>query len=193
MEDWVYRITESWKVIVTRNENAPNTTDFEARTYAHIETLKPFSSLFRVYSRLHSSFFRPSSWITDLPKACDRECYPYDTTLKSEITYQLLYTLDDKLCSDIDDYVLLWYNYVRMFKQQSRSLTVIFDLIFEKTPLQFYLTRTKFTQHLLYFSLIFVMQNSLPISLLQVGAFSSPFIISFFENLIKTGLKSEKE
>ena len=37
----------------------------------------------------------------------------YFNTLKSEIIYQHSYTSDNKLFSDIGDYVLLWYNSVR--------------------------------------------------------------------------------
>ena len=37
----------------------------------------------------------------------------YFNTLKSELIYQHSYTSDNKLFSDIDDYVLLWYNSVR--------------------------------------------------------------------------------
>ena len=37
----------------------------------------------------------------------------YFNTLKSELIYQHSYTSDNKLFSDIEDYVLLWYNSVR--------------------------------------------------------------------------------
>ena len=37
----------------------------------------------------------------------------YSNTLKRELIYQQSYTLDSRLFSDIDDYVLLWYNSVR--------------------------------------------------------------------------------
>ncbi|HCD69292.1 MAG TPA: hypothetical protein DEQ68_01575 [Ruminococcaceae bacterium] len=37
----------------------------------------------------------------------------YFNTLKSELVYHHSYSCEDKLFSDIDDYVLLWYNSVR--------------------------------------------------------------------------------
>lgn len=37
----------------------------------------------------------------------------YFNTLKSELIYQHTYASESKLFSDIDDYVLLWYNSVR--------------------------------------------------------------------------------
>ncbi len=37
----------------------------------------------------------------------------YFNTLKSELIYHHSYSCEDKLFSDIDDYVLLWYNSVR--------------------------------------------------------------------------------
>ena len=38
----------------------------------------------------------------------------YFNTLKSELIYQQSYSSENKLYSDIDDYVLLWYNSVRL-------------------------------------------------------------------------------
>ena len=57
----------------------------------------------------------------NLTQSMSRAGCPYDNapmeryfnTLKSELTYQHSYTSDNKLFSDIDDYVLLWYNSVR--------------------------------------------------------------------------------
>ena len=37
----------------------------------------------------------------------------YFNTLKSELIYQHSYSSKEKLFADIDDYVLLWYNFVR--------------------------------------------------------------------------------
>ena len=57
----------------------------------------------------------------NLTQSMSRAGCPYDNapmeryfnTLKSELIYQHSYTSDNKLFSDIDDYVLLWYNSVR--------------------------------------------------------------------------------
>ena len=49
----------------------------------------------------------------NLTQSMSRAGCPYDNTLKSELIYHHSYSCEDKLFSDIEDYVLLWYNSVR--------------------------------------------------------------------------------
>ena len=49
----------------------------------------------------------------NLTQSMSRAGCPYDNALKSELIYHHSYSCEDKLFSDIGDYVLLWYNSVR--------------------------------------------------------------------------------
>jgi len=72
-------------------------------------------------SQYNSKEFTDYCSAHNITQSMSRAGCPYDNapmeryfnTLKSELVYQHSYTSDNKLFSDIEDYVLLWYNSVR--------------------------------------------------------------------------------